>query len=374
MQIRLVQRIAQQSQHRADIFRRSVCGGAATHPVSFLPHLFLVHNAGHSNLSPARRGYRFQIQQRPLILAVHRQSMHHADSAVQLCFLLGMHGVMTALDHPFHIIGKDHRSTVHLRQPGAHLHDVHRIAATGGVAPDRFRFLPGHRISGAFGGSGGNLPNLLRCQCAEKHLHAPGAQRRTDFRRAACRRADQAEICRKAVTENVVNVARNAGVVRVIIGTVQHHAAIFQHFEQLIHLHGVQFANLVQKKHAAVCTRHRPWFGLRHALRAELTGALINRVVNAADERIGNGALVKADAGGIHLDERRIHRKRRAVGLFRRLQYQPRRARFSHAGRAVNQHMLRIGTAQNRFQAANAVLLPDHVLHRRRPHALRQRF
>ena len=163
--------------------------------------------------------------------------------------------------------------------------------------------------------------------------------------------------------ENVVDIARNRRVIRIIIRAVQHHASILQHLQQLVHLHRMQFADFIQKQHPAVRFGDRAGFWLRHALRTQLPRALINRVMNAADERVSNRAFIKAHARRIHLDERRILAEGRPLRLLRRLQHQPRRTGLADAGRAVNQHMLRVCAAENRLQAANAVLLPDHVAH-----------
>ena len=174
--------------------------------------------------------------------------------------------------------------------------------------------------------------------------------------------------------ENVVDIARNRRVIRIIIRAVQHHAAILQHLQQLVHLHRMQFADFIQKQHPAMRFGDRAGFGLRHALCAQLPRTLINRVMDAADERVGNRAFIKAHARRIHLDERRILAEGRPLRLLRRLQHQPRRAGLADAGRAVNQHMLRIRAAENRLQAANAVLLTNHVAHFRRAHLFRQRL
>ena len=96
----------------------------------------------------------------------------------------------------------------------------------------------------------------------------------------------------------------------VVIGAVEAHHAVLQHLEQLVHLHGVHLADLVEKKHAAVGARDRAFLGLRHAALPQRAGPLIDGVVDAAEERVGDGALVKAQAGGVHLDKGRVARQR----------------------------------------------------------------
>ena len=96
----------------------------------------------------------------------------------------------------------------------------------------------------------------------------------------------RAEIRRKAVFKNIVNVAGHAGIIGVIIGGFQHHLAVLQHLEQLIHLHRMQFADFIQKQHAAMGAADCSRFGLRHALHAQRTRALINGVMYAANQRV----------------------------------------------------------------------------------------
>ncbi len=167
---------------------------------------------------------------------------------------------------------------------------------------------------------------------------------------------------------------RHAAVVRVIVGRFEAHLAVLEHFEQLVHLDRVQLADFVEEEDAAVRARNRAWLGLRHAVIPQRPRALIDRIVHAAQQRVGDGALIEAHARRVHLDKRRVGAERRAGRLLRTLHHQPRRARFTDTGRAVDDHVLRIRAAQNRAQRANALLLPDDILERLRPHAFRQRF
>ena len=82
--------------------------------------------------------------------------------------------------------------------------------------------------------------------------------------------------------ENVVDIARNRRVIRIIIRAVQHHAAILQHLQQLVHLHRVQLAYLVQEQYAAMRPAHRSRLGLRNPRRAQRPRPLIYRIVNRA--------------------------------------------------------------------------------------------
>ena len=135
----------------------------------------------------------------------------------------------------------------------------------------------------------------------------------------------------------------------------------------------MHLADLVQKQYAAVRARHRPFLGLRHAALSQRSRALIDGVVNAAKERVGDGALVKAQAGCVHLHERRVFaegRARRALGRFQR---QTRRAGLAHARRAVDQHMLGILSAEHRLERAHSLLLADDLIKAPRAHGLVER-
>ena len=142
------------------------------------------------------------------------------------------------------------------------------------------------------------LPKLI-----EKQLHAAGSQRRGDILRAARCCAYKAEIGGQAVGKNIVYVRRNGCIIRRIVCAFKEYAPVLKHLQQLIHLHGVQFAYFIQKQYAAMRLRNRPWLGLGYALRAERARALIDRIVYGTDERIGNAPFVKADAGRVKLNE-----------------------------------------------------------------------
>ena len=136
----------------------------------------------------------------------------------------------------------------------------------------------------------------------------------------------------------------------------------------------MQLPDLVQKQHPAVGPAHRAGLGLGHPRHAQRPRALVDGVVHTADERVGNRPFVKPHAGGIHLDEGRVGLEGRPGALLRRLQRQPRRAGFADAGRAVDDHMLRVMSAQDRQQRPDALLLADDVLKPVGPHVLAQRF
>ena len=181
MQIGVFQCVSEAFQQRADILRRAVCRRTAAHLVPLLPDFFLINNARHGDFAVSRRRDRLQIQQRALIFAIYRQPMHHANAVRDIRLLLGVDGVMPALHHPRHVLWQNHRALVHLCQTRAHLHNVHRVASAGGIAPDGFRLLLRHRAARAFRCAGSNQGNFFRCQRTEKDFHAPRAQSGADF-------------------------------------------------------------------------------------------------------------------------------------------------------------------------------------------------
>lgn len=91
---------------------------------------------------------------------------------------------------------------------------------------------------------------------------------------------------------------------------------------------------------------------------------LIDRVMDRAEQRIGNVALVKLQGSRINFHKFCLLPKGGFLPRLRLLQNQPRRRRFAHAGRSVNEDMLRIGTAERRTQGANRLLLPDDLCQR----------
>ena len=231
-----------------------------------------------------------------------------------------------------------------------------------------------HDKTGPFGGMIGNVRHFFRLQRPEVHLHAAGTQRGRNFRRAAGSCAHQPKVSRQTVFENIVDVSRNGSILRAVIGRFQHDLPIFQHLEQLIHLDGMQFADLVQKQHAAMRLSHRAGFRLRNALHAQRACALINRVVHTADQRVRYRPFVKTDAGSIHFDEGRVGAKGCSRALFGCFQHQTGGAGLSDARRAVDDDVLRIFAAKDRFQGFDPVLLTHDVRKLGGANFFRQRF
>ena len=215
---------------------------------------------------------------------------------------------------------------------------------------------------------------FLRLERAEKNFYAARAQSRREFRWRARRGAHQAKVRRHAVVKHVVNPTWRSGIVGIVISAFKAHHAVFQHLEQFVHLHGMQLPDFIQKKHPAMRPRDRALFGLGHAAGPQLTRPLINGIVHAADQGIGNGALVEAHTGGVHFDKRRVRQKWRSFRALCRLQGQPGRTGFAHARRAVNQHMLRMRAGEHGHQRFHGVALPNDVLQPRWPGLFAQRL
>jgi len=109
-------------------------------------------------------------------------------------------------------------------------------------------------------------------------------------------------------------------------------------------------------------------------LHAQRPRALIDGIVHRTDQRIGDGPLVKADAGGVHFHKGRVQGKGRAAGLLGRLQHQAGGAGFANAGRAVDDHMLRVGPAEDGLQRPDALTLAYDILKPGGPHPLAERL
>ena len=224
------------------------------------------------------------------------------------------------------------------------------------------------------GGVFRDLRKFFALQRAEEYLHTARAQGRGNVGGAARGGADEAKIGGQAVLKDVVDISGRGLVPGVVIGAVEAHHAVFEYLEQLVHLHGVHLADLVEKKHAAVGARDRAFLGLRHSALPKRTGALIDGIMNTAEERVGDGALVKAQAGGVHLDKGRICGEGGTLRALGRFQRQPRRAGLAHARRAVDEDVLRVLAAQHSPQRAHAVLRSDDLGKAPRAHGLVERL
>ena len=159
---------------------------------------------------------------------------------------------MAGVHHPLHVLASDLLTIFQLSQTSAHLHDVHRIPAAGSVTTDHLTFCLSNGVPCPTGRISGNIRHLMRFQRPEVDLHAPGAQGRADLAGTAGSSAYQAKIRRHALTEYLVNMPGHGHILRAVIGRFKHHLAILQHLQQLVHLDGMKFSDLIQKQHAAM--------------------------------------------------------------------------------------------------------------------------
>ena len=374
MKVLSVQRIAQAAQQRRHVFGRGAGHALAPQAVAVRPHFLFLDNARHQHAALPAHGDGLDVHDRALLRAVYRQPVHPSHRRGAQGAGRGPRGIAPAVEHPLDIRPPDGRPSFQLSRPGGHLHDVDRVASARRVLPDERRLLPRHAKAGAARGARGNVRDLLRFQGAEVHLHAAGTQRGRQRFGASGGGPHQPEIRRQPMAEDLVNVARHGPVFGVIVGRLKAYAPVLQHLEKLVHLDRVQLPNLVQKQHAAMGPRNRAGLGLRHAVDAERARALVDGVVHAAQQRVGNGALVKAHAGRVHLDERRVLGKGRTGRVLGVFQDQPGRAGLADAGRAVDDDMLRIGSAQNRLERADSLRLAHDIFKARRPYALGKRL
>ena len=136
----------------------------------------------------------------------------------------------------------------------------------------------------------------------------------------------------------------------------------------------MKLADFVQKQNAAMRAGDSAFLRLRHAIDAKLSCSLIDRIVNAADERIGDGAFVEADTCRVHFDKRSIFAEGRFAHFAGFLKDQSCGAGFADARRTIDNDMLRIAGAKDGPQRLNAFFLTDDVFHAGRADALVERL
>jgi hypothetical protein len=129
----------------------------------------------------------------------------------------------------------------------------------------------------------------------------------------------------------------------------------------------MQLADFIQKENTAVGFCDSAFLGLRDTRDAVSACALVNRIMHAADQRIGNIAFVVADARRVHLYKLRIRLKGRDAAFLGAIHHKTRRTRLAHAGRPVYQHVLRVFAAQRGAKRRNAFFLPNDLVKTLRP-------
>ena len=177
----------------------------------------------------------------------------------------------------------------------------------------------------------------------EVHRGAARADRGVDRVGIARRRADQHEVGRRAVAEQLLHVGGHVRIVLVVVRRLERDALVLEHLEQPRLHRRVHLADLVDEQHAAVRARHQAQLRLGDRAVGEVAPrALVDRVVHAAQQRVRRLAVIPAQRRAGRFDERRVGRERRVRARLRHLEREPRDRRLADAGRAVQDHVLRI--------------------------------
>ena len=107
----------------------------------------------------------------------------------------------------------------------------------------------------------------------------------------------------------------------------------------------MQFADLIDEQDAAVRFRDRARLRLRNARDAHRARPLIDRIVHGADKRIGDAPFVETRGRGVDFRKLGVETKGRRLVFLRFLQNDPRRRRFAHTRRPIDDDVLRIAAA-----------------------------
>jgi hypothetical protein len=153
--------------------------------------------------------------------------------------------------------------------------------------------------------------------------------------------------------------------VLVIVRRFEHDALVLEHLEQARLHRRVHLADLVDEQHAAVRLGHQaqPRFG-DATLGEVVPRALVDRIVDAAEQRVRRLAVIPAQRRPGRLDERRVGGERRAWTRFCQLEREPRDGRLADAGRPVEDHVLGIRRGQLRQQRLDRGFLADDLVQR----------
>ncbi len=160
----------------------------------------------------------------------------------------------------------------------------------------------------------------------------------------------------------------------VVVRRLEGDALVLEDLEQPRLHRRIHLADLVDEQHAAVRARHQPQLRLRDAALGEIaSGALIDRIVHAAEQRVRGLAMVPAQRRPGRFDERGIGGERRVRTRFRELQREPRDRRLADARRSVQDHVLRMRRGQLGDQRLDRRLLPDDFVERARAQHVERR-
>ncbi len=190
--------------------------------------------------------------------------------------------------------------------------DLHGLASFDRVRGDQLRHATRSLRAEALDRALNDRRRLAACVSGSKNTpRRARANRRIDLVGIARRRADQDEIGRRTFLKERLHVRRDVRRALVVIRRLERHALVLEHFEQRVCKSAIDFADLVDEKHAAVRARHEAELRFGNAGLGELaTAALIDRIVHAAEQRIGRLARIPAQRRTARFDERRILSKR----------------------------------------------------------------
>lgn len=127
--------------------------------------------------------------------------------------------------------------------------------------------------------------DMLRLERVEENFCAARADRRIDFRRVPCRSTDQDEICRCAFLEKFPDIFRDARRIFIIVSRFEMNPLVFEHLEELIQHHRIEFADFINEKDAAMRIRHKAGLWFRDAFIRQIPlRALIDRIMDRTDQ------------------------------------------------------------------------------------------
>ena len=212
--------------------------GSAEAVAAAIGDLLLRHHAGDAQLAMPRAGHGLGAQDSAHLRAGDGEGVHLPRHIAPRGARLAQARAARTGSDVFHVRAGDAAAPFLPRRGRRQLHEVDRRAGAVGVAGGQQGILPGQGAAGALGGVFRDLCQFLALQRAEEYLHAARAQGRGNVGGTARGGADEAKIGGQAVLKDVVDIGGRGLVPGVVIGAVEAHHAVFQHLEQLVHLHG----------------------------------------------------------------------------------------------------------------------------------------
>jgi hypothetical protein len=252
--------------------------------------------------------------------------------------------------------------------------NLHGFASFDRVRRDELRHAACELRAQALRRTADDRNDLRLGERLEKHFGTARTDRGIDFARIARRRADHHEIGGRAVVKKFFDIRGDARVRRIVVGRFEREAFVLEHFEQLRLQRRVHLAELVDEEHAAVRFRHESEFRFGDRALGELAArALIDRIVHAAQQRIGRFARIPAQRRAAGFHERRVLCERREAARLRDFEREPRDRRFPDTGRPIEDHVLWKRRRDLRKDRRDGRFLPDDIGERARAQDLHGR-